>query len=174
MANTYELISSVTVGSGGVSAIDFTSIANTYTDLSLRFSIRNSRSSQGPGYLRLKFNDSTSSYSSKFLFTNTDDGGVSVSSRTDNYASFAINTDFATSNTFCNGEIYITQYASSSNKAVSIDAVSETNSSYNAAVRNFTALLWSDSSAITKITLDADGISFLQYSTAYLYGVKNA
>ena len=33
MANTYKLIASNTVGSGGSSGIDFTSIPATYTDL---------------------------------------------------------------------------------------------------------------------------------------------
>jgi hypothetical protein len=33
MATTYEIISSVTVGSGGAADIEFTSIPATYTDL---------------------------------------------------------------------------------------------------------------------------------------------
>jgi hypothetical protein len=36
MANTYEAIATVEVGSGGASTIDFTSIPSTYTDLVLR------------------------------------------------------------------------------------------------------------------------------------------
>ena len=172
MPNTFTLINSVTLGSGGASSIDFTSIPSTYTDLCLKFSIRDSRSSQGPGYLHLKFNDSTTGYSSMFLYTSTDDGAVARSARTDDYISFAINTNFSTANTFGNGELYIPNYAGSTNKSVSIDSVSETNSAYNAAIRNFTAFLWSNSAAITKITLYGDSSPFLQYSTAYLYGIK--
>ena len=44
MANTYTLISSVTVGSGGASSIDFTSIPATYTDLCLVWSGRSAGS----------------------------------------------------------------------------------------------------------------------------------
>jgi hypothetical protein len=173
MANTYVAIATVEVGSGGAANIEFTSIPGTYTDLVIKFSIRDSRDSQGPGYLHLKFNDNTSSYSSRFLNTGTDDGSVTTQSRTDDYASFAINTDFSTANTFGNGELYIPNYASSNNKSVSIDSVSETNHAFNAAVRNITAFLWSNSAAITKITLYGDS-NFKQYSTATLYGIKNS
>jgi hypothetical protein len=38
MATTYDLISSVTVGSGGAANIEFTSIPATYTDLVVLFS----------------------------------------------------------------------------------------------------------------------------------------
>ncbi len=174
MPNTMTLITAVTLGAGGASTIDFTSIPQTYTDLCLKFSIRDSRSSQGPGYLHLKFNDSTTGYSGKFLYTSTDDGAMANSSRTDDYISFAINTNFSTSNTFGNGELYIPNYTGSVNKPVSVDAVSETNHAYNAAVRNLTNFLWNNTAAITKISLYGDSSPFLQYSTAYLYGIKNS
>ena len=174
MANTFVKIASVTVGAGGASTIDFTSIPSTYTDLCLKFSIRDSRSNQGPGYLLLKFNDSTTGYSNRFLYTSTDGGAVANYSSTENYISFAINTNFSTANTFGNGELYIPNYGGSAYKSVSIDSVSETNSSFNAAVRNITAFLWSNSAAITKITLNGDNGPFLQYSTATLYGINNS
>ena len=40
MANTFQLISSTTVGAGGASSIDFTSIPSTYTDLVIKWSGR--------------------------------------------------------------------------------------------------------------------------------------
>jgi hypothetical protein len=40
MANTYEAIATVEVGSGGAANIEFTSIPATYTDLAIAFSIR--------------------------------------------------------------------------------------------------------------------------------------
>ena len=174
MPDTMTLISAVTVGAGGASTIDFTSIPSTYNNLCLKFSIRDSRSSAGPGYLHLKFNDSTSGYSSKFVYTSTDDGSIGNSSRTDDYISFAINTNFSTSSAFGNGELYIPNYTSANTKSVCADSVSETNSSYNAAVRNFTSFFWANSAAITKISLYGDASPFLQYSTAYLYGIKNS
>jgi hypothetical protein len=40
MANTYEAIATVTVGSGGATDIEFTSIPGTYTDLLIKSSLR--------------------------------------------------------------------------------------------------------------------------------------
>jgi hypothetical protein len=44
MANTFELITSSTVGSGGAASITFTAIPQTYTDLKILYSTRNSGS----------------------------------------------------------------------------------------------------------------------------------
>jgi hypothetical protein len=173
MANTYAAIATATVGSGGAANIEFTSIPATYTDLLIKFSIRDSRTTQGPGYLHLKLNDTTTGYSGVYLYTSTDDGTLGTQTRTDDYISFAINTDFSLANTFGNGEIYIPNYAGSNYKTISADAVSETNSNFNAAVRGITAFLWSNTAAITKITLYGD-TNFKQYSTATLYGIKNS
>ena len=43
MANTYVLISSSTVGSGGAASIDFSSIPATYTDLVLKLCMTNTQ-----------------------------------------------------------------------------------------------------------------------------------
>jgi hypothetical protein len=39
MATTYEIIASVTVGSGGAADIEFTSIPATYTDLVVNYAL---------------------------------------------------------------------------------------------------------------------------------------
>jgi hypothetical protein len=53
-----------------------------------------------------------------------------------------------------------------------MDGVSENNGT--GALDFFTANLWSDTAAITSITLTAASGSFVQHSSFYLYGVKNA
>ena len=58
MANMIP-ISTVTVGSGGVSSIDFTSIPQTYTDLLLKLSFR-VNSSNTDNYFNLNFNSNSS------------------------------------------------------------------------------------------------------------------
>ena len=80
----------------------------------------------------------------------------------------------ATANTFGNMEIYIPNYAGSSNKSVSVNQVGEDNAA--TAYATLLAGLWSNTAAITSIKLTpfSGGASFVQYSTAYLYGVKNA
>lgn len=175
MANTYTLISSVTVGSGGAANIEFTSIPATYTDLVLLVSLRSDRSAQRSA-IGLQFNNSTSSYSYRRLYAS----GTTVGSDNDTTLGAVLagemNAVSTTSSTFNNNFVYIPNYAGSNNKSVSVDAVQETNDATNNRL-SLTANLWSNSAAITSIKLfDADSGSakFVQYSTAYLYGISNA
>jgi len=173
MANTFELIASSTVGVGGSSSIDFTSIPATYTDLVLAYSVRSSRVSDFDAVFLRVNGDTASNYSYKFLRG----GGSSADSGNNSTASFVysgqIPATTSTSNTFENGAIYIPNYAASTYKSMSVDAVGENNSASAYAI--FTAGLWSSTSAITSLKLyPENGPLFVQYSTAYLYGVKNA
>ena len=173
MANTYKLIASNTVGSGGSSSIDFTSIPATYTDLLLKVSARRSDSTEG--YLSLRFNaNSGSNYSNKTL-RGTGSAASSSSDSSATYLDFWVipGTSY-TATTFGNIDIYIPNYAGSTNKSVSAENVAEGN---NATMyMQITAGLWAQTSAINQITLYAAGASgtFAQYSTAYLYGISNS
>ena len=60
MLNTYELIASTTVGSGGTSSINFNPIPSTYTDLKLICSIRTTQSSTN-GSVRIGLNGTDNS-----------------------------------------------------------------------------------------------------------------
>jgi hypothetical protein len=75
-----------------------------------------------------------------------------------------------TASTFSNIEIYIPNYAGSTNKSFSIDAVGENNAT--AAYAGLVAGLWSTSSAITAISI-ASTTLFAEFSTATLYGISN-
>jgi hypothetical protein len=173
MANTYTLISSVTVGSGGAATIDFTSIPSTYTDLVIKISTR-STSASVLGYVNIRFNSDTgNNYSYKAVggtgsltFNNNSAGGSSIFTVTDGAN--------ATANTFGNAEIYILNYTSSNQKSVSIDGVGENNTTE--AYTQLVAGIWSSTSAITSIQLSDifNPGNFAQYSTAYLYGISNA
>ena len=169
MATTYRLISSVTVGSGGAANIEFTSIPQTYTDLILFTSLRDDAGSFTGG---ITFNNSTTSYSNRYLrgdgATPTSAGG----SVTTYVESLSVGSTF-TANTFSNSYIYIPNYTSSTNnKSVSVDSVTENNAT--TAYGEILAGLWSNTSAITEIDITAGAGSFVQYSTAYLYGISNA
>jgi hypothetical protein len=170
MATTYQLISSVTVGSGGASSIDFTSIPSTYTDLSVVFSGRSdtNRSSDG-GYAEIQFNNSTSNLTSLFLYNYNG----TLYSGNDTYILAWNNPNDYTASTFSNVSWYISNYASTTiNKAISIDSVTENNSTN--ILSSLTAGLWSSSSAITSIKIKSRVGNFVQYTTAYLYGISNA
>ena len=168
MPNTFELIASSTVGAAGSAQVDFTSIPATFTDLCVKLSTRNTNANYGGFYMRL--NSSSSSYSQRRLKQE----GNTVSSDTSTEIPFQQST--WTASTFGNAEIYIPNYAGSSNKSVSIDAVTENNGTDN---RNtLGAWLWSNTAAITSISFGTFDLGFpdkfAQYSTFYLYGVKNA
>jgi hypothetical protein len=171
-SNTYVLISSVTVGAGGSSSISFNSIPQTYTDLCLLTSISSNRGSVGEN-ARVTFNGSTSGYATRRIYGT----GSSAASDTDSGITTSINFgsvgDGFQANTFGNGILYIPNYAGSNNKSVSSDGVAEANQTTEYMALN--ASLWSNTSAITSITLTPQvGSLWIQYSTAYLYGIKNS
>jgi hypothetical protein len=172
MPDTFVKIASVTVGSGGASSIDFTSIPGTYTDLCLKLSARGSDANNWVNN-RVTFNGSTSGYSSKLLYGTGSAAASANNSVTDavDYSGYGTGS-IATSSTFGNTEIYIPNYAGSNNKSLSIDGVSENNAT--AAIAALTAGLWSNSTAINRVTLTPSTGTFVQYTTAVLYGIKNS
>jgi hypothetical protein len=171
MATTYEIIASVTVGSGGAADIDFTSIPQTYTDLNLVISSRDNNS-QLYSYTSMQLNGSGATV---YSYRNVQADGSSASSQsgTGNIAAFYIDTvgNTATANTFGNMSIYFPNYTSSNFKSFSVDAVTENNGT--AAFIDMGAHLFSDTNAINRITFISAGL-FLEHSTAYLYGISNA
>jgi hypothetical protein len=167
MANTFELIASSTVGAGGASSIDFTSIPSTFTDLCVKVSVRCSQS-QIYGEFQIAFNNTGTSFSTRLLEGN----GGSVASYT-SFRRIGVATGAnATASTFGNAEIYIPNYSGSTIKSFTADGVSENNGT--SAWTDLVAGLWSNTAAINQVTVSPETGTFLQYSTAYLYGVKNA
>ena len=170
MANTYTLIASTTVGAGGTASIDFTSIPSTYTDLMIKIS---SRFASTSSLVKITYNGNTSSYSRKGLVGEA--GSASSYTANDAFIAYTDSASFNTANTFGNADIYIPNYAGSNYKSASSDSVKEDNgTSYY--VDAIGASLWSNTAAITSISLSdlSGGQNFLQYSTAYLYGIKNS
>jgi hypothetical protein len=65
MANTFELISSVTATSG--TSVSFTSIPQTYTDLCIFASIRTTYTGGGAVSSAIQFNSTTTGYTSRYI-----------------------------------------------------------------------------------------------------------
>jgi len=171
MANTFELIASSTVGAGGAASIDFTSIPSTYTDLCLKISLRDTTASYW-NTTNLTFNGSATSYSQRMVYT-ADVATPTSASGSGSAITWLYSVGASsTSNTFSNSEIYIPNYSGGTTKSVSIDSVTENNGTQS--VLNLTAALWGGTTAINQITITKGTNNFAQYSTAYLYGVKNA
>ena len=170
MATYIQIGSTVTVGSGGVAYIEFTSIPQTYTDLIVRASLRSNRALEYDS-TTIQFNTTSSSNYTQKMIYGEGISAASVSSAAISWLYASGNT--STANTFGSGEMYIPNYTGSSYKSLSVNSASE-----NGATLAITALnsgLWSDTSAITSIRLTVGGGTLLnQYSTASLYGIKNS
>lgn len=164
---TYVEIASATVGSGGASNITFSSIPSTYTDILIKISSRSNRSDTSD-WMQIKPNGSTSSWTSRMLLGN---GGSPGSVTQGGLAGFAMNGNTATASVFSSADIYVPNYAGSAYKSFSVDAVGEGDGT--TAYATIYAGLWSDTTAISSITLAPSYSSgFVQYTTAYLYGIK--
>jgi hypothetical protein len=166
MANTYTLINSYTA-TGSVANIDFTSIPSTYTDLLVKASLRGSTNNNID--MLLQFNGVTTNYNFRWISGDGSSAG-SATGATSNGGFMDMNNN--TANTFSNVEIYIPNYLSSNYKSVSFDAVTENNATTAYSVMG--ASLWSNTAAITSVKLLPSPGNFVQYSTAYLYGIKNS
>ena len=171
MAATYELIASTTLGAAAAS-VDFDSIPATYTDLLLVGSARHTVVYLDC-YLRIN-NDSGSNYSYRRL-TGNGASAASANASSQTWLSLfpLINASGYTANTFSSFEVYIPNYAGSTNKSVSATGATETNAttSYIGAI----AGLWSQTSAITRLTFFPDsGANLVTGSSFFLYGITKA
>ena len=167
MADTYTLISSVTVGAGGAAYIEFTGIPTSYTDLCVKWSGRGDNGSARDAYI--SFNGTTTGFSYRSLIGN---GATASSANASNGLIGIFDGSVPTANTFSNGEFYIPNYQASTNKSISGDSATENNGT--TAYAYLTATLSTNTSVISSLRLTPDSGNFVQYSTAYLYGIKNS
>jgi hypothetical protein len=164
VTNSYESIATVSVGSGGASNIEFTSISSTYKHLQIRFLARSS----GSPDTKAQYNgDTTSSnYRSHLLYG---DGSSATASSIANSA--YVGYIATASNTFGVSVVDVLDYASTSKyKTV------RTLSGYDANGSGYAILyshLWLSTSAISSLKIYPDSGSFTQYSHFALYGIKD-
>lgn len=171
MATTYELIAKTTLGSAAAN-IEFTSIPGTYTDLYLVTSLRSAKATDTWDGSRIRLNGvTTSSYSYRSLSGNGSAASSLSGSTTSIFYGYTTSAG-ATASTFSSGEVYIPNYAGSTNKSLSTTQVHETNAS--TAYIEALAALFSSTNAITSITIYADGGNLVAGSSAFLYGITKA
>ena len=161
----YQLIETIEVGSGGASSIEFTGIPQDGVDLAVLVSLRDSYA--GLDWLRYVFqiNSSTTATGKRL---DGDGSSVSSANLTNSGDAHAVPGASATSNTFSNGKWYISNYASSVNKSVSHDTVTENNATNSKQVMESWAF---GSAAVTSIKIGDALNSWVQYSTASLYKI---
>jgi hypothetical protein len=120
--------------------------------------------------IQMIFNNSSTGYTGKNLYgdgSSASSGGTASSTW---MQGTYLNGATSTSNAYSNLEIYIPNYAGSSNKSVSFDTVVENNAT--SAGVSMWAGLWSNTAAITSIKFTSiDGATTSQYTTATLYGI---
>ena len=168
MATYIQIGSTITVGVSGAASMDFTSIPATYTDLKLVASTRTSQT-QPNDDITLKFNTSAANFTYRILQGN---GAAAASYNGSTARGGPTDGNTATASTFGSFEMYIPNYAGSNNKSFSIVTVQENNNA--TAYAELGADLWSQTAAITAISLLPAGPLFLQYSTATLYGISKS
>ena len=179
MATTYKAIATVTVTGATAANIEFTSIPGTYTDLLVKLSCRTSGTGDLTTYVDMIINNDTGAYYDQKNVSGMLDGTVTNQSwpNQNSFYVYQANTNSSTASTFSNIELYIPNYTSTNNKSISQDGVSESNTS-SSANRAFALVagLYHPASnvAITSLKFTPFSNSFVQHSTATLYGIKNS
>lgn len=166
---TYKLIANSTVGSGGASSLTFSSIPSTYTDLLIKISARSLVSANNED-LTITFNSATAG---RWLAIYGTGATYGVTNNTSIGFVGEAEGNTATSNVFGNFEVYIPSYTSSDVKSMIVDSVTENNATDNRCVMSTTLI--TNGAAINSMTFTPwSGNNFVQYSTFYLYGIKNS
>jgi hypothetical protein len=119
-------------------------------------------------------NDSGNNYSYRVLYGQSSSAGSFSAASTSSMHFGNIPSANSTSSTFASNEVYIPNYAGSTNKSLSATGVRENNSTFGD-VRAI-AGLWSSTSAINRVDVIADypGGSLVSGSSAFLYGITKA
>lgn len=173
MPITYKKIASATVVNATQAEIVFADIPTTYDDLVLFTSLRRDESASD-GQLALRFNGDTGStnYSSLRLQGNGSAASSTSFSGQNRLYIGQIGNSTDTASTFNNTFIYIPNYRVSQNKSVSSDSVSENNAT--TAFQMLFAGLWTQTNAITSVTVLPVAGNLVQHSTATLYGISRS
>ena len=164
MPNNYVLLERTELAASAAS-VTFANIPQTgYTDLKIVTSGRTDAATDFVS-IALSFNGSSANFTNRLLQS---DGSSAISASLTNYGG-AIGGTSTTASTFSNVEMYIPNYTSANNKSFSVDSVVENNAT--AARTSLAAGLWSNTAAITSITLTSGSGNFVANSTFSLYGL---
>jgi hypothetical protein len=173
-AGSYDLLQTISVGSGGVASVEFTNLnasyGTTYKHLQIRMTARSTRSAFTSDPLLTQFNgDTATNYSWHHLFGN----GSSVSSLAGT-SSNSIVTYLIANNTVSNvfgGVVMdiLDPFVTTKNTTARYFT------GVNNGSGNFVALtsgLWRNTNALTSIKLNPENGSFMEFSRFSLYGIK--
>ncbi len=171
MPSTYTLISS-NILSASTYTVTFSAIPSTYTDLVFKCSTRTNAAGVAIDKLAFRTGANTTIYSTTLLQGNGAAGSSSRESNNNNMAAGYNTAATATSDTFSSTEIYISNYATSTDKPMSIFTAQETNAT--TAYINANAALHRATVAIDEVNFFTNSGQFIAGSSFYLYGIKNS
>lgn len=156
----------------GVSSVTFSAIPQTYTDLILMISGRDSGNGSTVANPGIKFNnDSGSNMSMRRVYADSPGASSTNSSAQNAIYDWYVSGSTSTASTFGATTIYIPNYTTANAKTFSIDTTYENNASLP--YMGFTAGLWNQTAAITVINLLADR-TWAIGSTFSLYGISKS
>jgi len=172
--NSYESISTVTVGAGGSSPISFSSIPSTYKHLQIRLLAQTNRAASVDS-LQLNFNSDTGSNYSWHTVQGDGSNANALGYATQTYARIGDGTIGGATGSggyFGVGVIDILDYAST-NKNKTIRGLTGVDENGAGRVGLGSGLWQNSSTAISSISIAPQaGTLFLQYSSFALYGIK--
>jgi hypothetical protein len=169
----YESIATVTVGSGGLTNVDFTSIPSTYTHLQIRGTTRSANASNTID-IRCRFNsESATNYDTHWLYGNGSSAVVDTAITTNKIESVGITSGASAGvNIFGVFVIDILDYTNvNKNKTVRTLTGHDNNGSGTVGLISG---LWRNTLAINSIRLFYAVGDFAEYSQVALYGIKGA
>jgi hypothetical protein len=173
-AGDYESIATVTVGAGGSTSIDFTSISGTYTHLQLRYIARVTDNVNAFDINFIRFNSDTGSNYSYHYLTGTG-SAVNAGAGTSQTSTWGGLWPYngTTASTYGAGVIDILDYANTNKyKTIRVLSGADANGSGECFINSG---LWMSTSAITSINIKPVGTkTYSQFSHFALYGIKSA
>jgi hypothetical protein len=175
-AEAYESIQTVSVGGGGTTYVDFTSIPQTYKHLQIRYIARRTTAQTFNSFNYAQFNGDTGNNYLPYHRLNArgDNLVYSNSGTTTNFSVIGFNTGgSARANAFAPGVTDIFDYSSTSKTKITRNLSG--NAGQGTITDNDAALIssmWNSTAAITSIRLYIASADFAAYSHFALYGIK--
>jgi len=169
---TFSLISTTTVGAGGTTAVTFSSIAGTFTDLVVMVSAKYNNAGWDQDYLSVQFNSDTGS---NYTWGNLQLDGFSFPAKQLTNGTNRISLGYIPGGNIgatymCSARIQIPFYSSGEAKVCDSEWAwsANANSQYNLGVSGGG---WTNTGAITSIRFfSANSLTFAQNSVFSLYG----
>lgn len=168
-----DSIQTVTIGAGGAASITFSSIPQTYQHLQLRCVLRNNSASTNTLDAYLRFNgDNGTNYASHAVAGTGASAFTTATTSTANPTAMMVSSGGQLANSFGVNIVDILDYCTTGKNRVSrIMGGADMNGGSGYAVIYST--LWLNTAPVTSVTLATiGGSSFVQFSTAALYGIK--